>query len=447
MRRIIIITFSFHIAFCTPTFSQTDTLSSKAKEKIKTGWTFGAVPAIAFDSDIGFKYGGVVNFFYYGDGSTYPKYKHSLFFEWSRTTKGSGINQFTYDSEHLIPNIRVSAEASYLTEKALDFYGFNGYNSEYNMDYEDGESSSYISRMYYKMERQHLRLRTDFQGKIINNNIKWLAGFTHNNIRIGTVDIDNLNEGKPQNDMLPDTALLYDKYLEWGFIKDDQKEGGSCNLIKAGIIYDTRDNESNPMKGLWTTFQFVMAPSFLGNKDYSFTKIVMTHRQYITLIPVRLNLALRVSYQDKISGETPFYMLPFIYNSAPSMTRDGLGGAKTLRGIVRNRVVGDDYLYGNIELRYKFIKTVIFNQNIYFAIAGFSDFGMVTNKYKFPDNSNNPIAQNYIVSGSEESLHLSFGSGLYLALNENFVLALNYGLAKDKRDGDSGLYINLNFLY
>ena len=100
-------------------------------DKIKTGWTFGAVPAIAYDSDIGFKYGGVVNFYNYGDGTTYPKYLHSLYFEWSRTTKGSGINQFTYDSEYLIPNVRVSAEASLLTEKALDFYGFNGYESKY----------------------------------------------------------------------------------------------------------------------------------------------------------------------------------------------------------------------------------------------------------------------------------------------------------------------------
>ena len=102
---------------------------SKDKEKIKKGWTFGALPAIAYESDIGFQYGGVVNFYNYGDGSTYPKYMHSIYLEWSRTTKGSGINQFTYDSEYLIPGIRVTAEASLLTEKALDFYGFNGYES------------------------------------------------------------------------------------------------------------------------------------------------------------------------------------------------------------------------------------------------------------------------------------------------------------------------------
>ena len=125
-------------------YGQEEEQNSETKEKIKTGWTFGAVPAIAYDSDVGFKYGAVVNFFYFGDGSTYPKYLHSLYFEWSRTTKGSGINQFTYDSEYLIPGIRVSAEASLLTEQALDFYGFNGYEAYYNHNYEITDNPAYI---------------------------------------------------------------------------------------------------------------------------------------------------------------------------------------------------------------------------------------------------------------------------------------------------------------
>ena len=35
----------------------------KKAQNIKKGWTFGAVPAIAYDSDIGFRYGGLVNFY------------------------------------------------------------------------------------------------------------------------------------------------------------------------------------------------------------------------------------------------------------------------------------------------------------------------------------------------------------------------------------------------
>ncbi|MGC9344956.1 MAG: hypothetical protein ACP5E3_19785, partial [Bacteroidales bacterium] len=94
---------SLLLAFSFSLYSLHSQNETDDKEKTKSGWSFGAVPAIAYDSDIGFKYGGVVNFYDYGDGSIYPRYKHSIYLEWSRTTKGSGINQFTYDSKYLIP--------------------------------------------------------------------------------------------------------------------------------------------------------------------------------------------------------------------------------------------------------------------------------------------------------------------------------------------------------
>ena len=97
-------------------------------EKIKKGWNFGAVPAVAFDSDIGIQYGAIANIYNYGNGEIYPRYKHSIYVEWSRTTKGSGINQIKYDSEYLIPNIRFSADLSYFTDQALYFYGFTDSN-------------------------------------------------------------------------------------------------------------------------------------------------------------------------------------------------------------------------------------------------------------------------------------------------------------------------------
>ncbi len=114
-----------------------DTTSSKKEEKVKTGFSLGGVPVVAYDSDIGFKYGALVNLYWYGDGSRYPQYDHSVYVEWSRTTKGNGINQLTYETDKLLPGIRSLFEASYLTEKALDFYGFNGYQAVYDLDFEE----------------------------------------------------------------------------------------------------------------------------------------------------------------------------------------------------------------------------------------------------------------------------------------------------------------------
>lgn len=412
------------------------------KENKKTGLNFGALPAIAYDSDLGFKYGALASFYDYGDGSKYPMYRHSLYLEWSRTTKGSGVNQLIYDSEYLIPKIRTTVQLDLFTEKALDFYGFNGYEAHYNPDFEDENSNDYISRMYYRHERKLNHFKLDFQGNIIGRKLRWFGGVEYFGHKIATVNISKLNKGKDGNDLLPDTALLYDKLIEWNIIPQDQKAGGDHTFIKAGMVYDTRDNEPNPMTGIWTEAFLLAGMPALGTEKYSFSKLVVTHRQYFTLYPKVLNLAYRLSYQARVSGNMPFYMLPYVYNS--TITRDGLGGAKTLRGILRNRISGEDYLYGNLELRWKFYQRVILKQNLYVALAGFYDIGKVTGKYKVKANA---AALDYLDKGSRESWHSSYGTGLYFAMNQNFVVSFTYGMAIDKADGNNGIYIGLNFLY
>jgi hypothetical protein len=47
----------------------------------------------------------------------------------------------------------------------------------------------------------------------------------------------------------------------------------------------------------------------------------------------------------------------------------------------------------------------------------------------------------------DESFHNSVGAGLRIAMNQNFIIAIDYGKALDKRDGNSGVYIGLNFLF
>ena len=421
--------------------------------KVKTGWTFGALPAISFNSDLGFQYGALVNLYHFGDGSTYPKYRHSIYAEISRYTKGSGVNRLFYDSEFLIPGIRVTADLSYFTEKAMDFYGFNGYNAAYNANWEDEDDADYVSRLFYRHERQMFRFITDFQGPVIGKKLRWVAGLGILQNTLASVDIDALNEGKDVEDQLPDVPGLYDKYVEWGIIPEDQKEGGWTNHLKLGLVYDTRDNEPNPMKGMWSEILLFTAPKFLGNGDFGYSKISATHRQYFTLVPDRLSFAYRLNYLGTIAGEVPFFMQPYQINSfSASSNTDGLGGSKTVRGMLRNRVVGDAMAYGNFELRWKFYKGVVFNQNIYLALSAFSDMGKVLKEIDFDAPGlvgTFPITAdlNDFFLTEKEALHVTFGGGFRIAMNENFIVAVDYGTPKDKKDGGGGLYIGLNWLF
>ena len=431
-----------------------DSLSTKIKpggERIKKGLNFGALPAVAFDSDIGFQYGVLGNLFQYGDGSVYPDYRWSLYGEWSRTTKGSGINQLFFDSKYLLPHqIRITADFSFLTEKALDFYGFNGYEAVYNPAFEDdADEVNYISRVFYRHEWKLARITLDFQGKINQLPLRWLMGYGYFRTSIASVDIARLNKGRDDADTLPDVDGLYDKYVSWGIIPEEEADGGTHHFLKLGLVYDTRDNESNPNRGIWTELVAMTAPRFLGNTETAYTKLAITHRQYFTLKKEVLTFAYRLGWQGTISGETPFYMQHYMVNTFTRSTKnDGLGGARSLRGILRNRIVGDAFAYGNFELRYKFLKFYRWKQNFYFSLNAFTDIGMVTKEVNV-DKTLFPQEENYADYFSNKSggLHSSYGAGLRIAMNQNFILAFDYGLAGDKRDGDNGLYINLGFLF
>jgi len=434
-------------------FAQQESDSLKtppSKENIKKGWNIGFLPVIGYSSDIGLQYGGLANIYDYGDGSTYPKYFHSLYFEVSRTNKGGGINQFFYDSEKLLHGLRVTADVTYLTEKALNFYGFNGYEAVYNPLWEDDtqDSTIYKTRMFYRHERKLFRVGGDLQGKFSNPHLKWLGGFVFIQTKTAPVDIEKLNKGLSDSKKLPDVPGLYDEYVSWGVLSPEEKEG-SNSLLRLGLIYDTRDNEPNPMKGIWSEVIFAMAPSFLGDGDYGFIKIAAAHRQYFTLVNNDLSFAYRLAYQGTIAGKAPFYMQPYMINSfAQTTTIDGLGGSRNLRGIMRNRVVGDGMAYGNAEFRWKFYRFGLIKQNFYLALNAFADAGQVVQKIEV-DKSGIPenIDQSQYFSDGPEKPHVCLGAGLRVVMNQNFVISADYGAALDKRDGDTGLYIGFGFLF
>ena len=75
----------------------------KVESTVKTGWNFGVLPALGYDSNLGLLYGGIVNMFDYGDGSRYPDYDHNLYLQLSAYTKGSMDAILFFDSYSLIP--------------------------------------------------------------------------------------------------------------------------------------------------------------------------------------------------------------------------------------------------------------------------------------------------------------------------------------------------------
>lgn len=409
-------------------------------EFVKTGINVGPLPSVAYNSDTGFQYGALANIFFYGDGKIYPDYYHNVYVEWNHTTKGAGLTQLTYDSKYLIPGIRVTADLSHVVKNAWGFYGFNGAESQYNASWVDKTSADYKNPFYYAFKRNQLRFTANFQGNITDKTLRWLGGLGVMNFTVGSASTTTAWDTTGYNS----TATLYDDFVTWGAITPEEANGGLVTYLKGGIVYDTRDNEACPMKGLWEELLLTYAPKFLGEGG-GWLQLSAIHRQYFTLVPDKLSLTYRLAYQGILAGTQPFYLQGNIPDSRNN--RDGIGGSKTVRGIMGSRLVGDGYLYGNLEARWKIVRFKWIGQSWYFGINPYLDAGMVVQPYQY-DKTGIPMedVDDYL-TGNNETVHLAYGLGIKLAMNENMILSVDYGFAGSQNDGSTGLYIGLGYLY
>lgn len=443
MKKLLLLS-SFLILFIPFLNAQTDTLI----ERPKTSYNFGALPIVGFSTDVGVLYGVIFNLFNYGDGKIYPKYFQNLYLEVSKTSKGGRTYQMFFDSEHIIKGIRLTADISHLTEQALPFYGFNGTESIYDQRLANDQSSAYISRMFYSYDRKLTRVLINLQGSFGASHLKWLAGAQSIKYEINPVDVDALNKGLKESNKLPHVDGLYDDYAKWGLLENAEKNGGRLNFLSLGTVYDTRDNEPNPNRGIWSEAIIAVAAGVV-NPENGFTRLALTHRQYFTLIPRHLTFVYRLNLRQTLTGKTPFYFLSYQLSSRPFSTNiDGLGGSNTIRGILRNRIIADGMAMGNAELRFKAWQTYWHSQNIYISFTSFYDAGIVTKKREM-NLALVPTAerQNFFDTNKAGYLNQSAGIGMHFVMNQNFNVSFDYGRAISKVDGTAGFYMGLGYIF
>ena len=439
------------------------TLSAQEQEKekeMKTGWSFGILPTATFSADNGFQAGAFGDVYYYGDGSTYPDPLHKISWEASYFTKSHRMRLYlAYDSKYLIPGMRINASITYMNDPLYSFWGFNGPAA-----FDSGTPQSFTSVNYalwgnraltpninyFGMSRQMLRGLANVQGRITNN-LNWAAGLNFWKWNLG--DMRDNSEVKYDNDI-----TLYNYYKSIGAIKADEANGGMALEVNAGLVYDTRDIEAAPNRGIW-------AEAYLNGNvlDHRYLKACVYFRHYID-IPIHIPagdpvFAYRLAWQQTIAGETPFYMIqnnPLLVQR--NMISEGFGSSNTIRGLRENRVLAEGMAWANTELRVKLVNFKLLNQYFYVAVNPFFDAGIITKAYR--DDILTSIAHDTKLqgiagySGTDEvydpsrikDLIYSAGIGLKLAMNQNFIISAE--LAKCFTPGlDAGLWIGIGINY
>ncbi len=450
--------------------------STKRKKKdpdgIRTGWTFGVLPSVSYDADLGFQYGALTNIYYFGDGSTYPEYLHSFYVEASYTTKRYGVFRLFYDSKYLIPKHRLTIDMSYLPDAMCDFTGFNGYQSVFNDNWRNSKKYSteegYKSRAFYKFRRDIFRVSADIQGHIYNK-WNWNVGVGVLGYLTGPVNLGLINSGKKEENKLPDIDESYDKYVTWGLIKNNEKKGGVHPYARVGLTFDSRNQQTNPSKGIYSdaflTYSAAFNSDYFGDQtEFNNLKFNFNFRHYVPIYKDFISFAYRLSAQLTVAGNCPFYMNSY-WNTLyiQRVLYEGLGGGNTLRGIMRNRILSNGFAFANFEFRFKLCKFKIKKENFYIGLNPLFDVGMVLQPYDIDENrliksisENDPDfnideLSNYF--NFDKSViykpHFSAGIGLKIAMNDNFVLSVDWAVPFDKQDapGLANFYVKIGYMF
>lgn len=383
---------------------------------IKKGISFAPFPIVAFDQNKGLQLGALCNIFNFGDGSWYPNPKAQWYVEASFFTKGSMLFVLNYDNKTLIPGVRMCVGATFNRDKALDFYGFNGYEQSIDPN---------LPSTYYKTSRLVPCFKADFTGKIWKN-LYWKAGYQFKWFKTGIYEPDG---GK--------VPTLFENYLNTGIIDPSQIGSGFTSSIRAGLMYDSRDFEAVPTKGIWAEADLEGAPGWLGT-TVPYAKYYICFRHYVPIVREKLTFAFRLNWQGFFQ-DPAYYVLPFESQLGLGYDRDGFGGYRTIRGIVLDRIQGRSIVYFNTELRYRFIDFHLFRQNVGLALNGFCDGGRVV------------VPFGNRTADAAERMHLSAGGGFRIIVNRNFVLAAEYGVPFDIQDCPIGkrgsFYVNTGFIF
>ena len=450
MKKLLICTLLLAVAF--QGFAQEE----KPKE-VKTGWSFGLLPTATFSVDNGFQAGAFGDVYYYGNGKTYPDPLHKISWEASYFTKSQRMRLYlAYDSKYLIPNMRVNASVTYMNDPLYSFWGFNGGASLANLPatYDTYWTNKTTDINYFGMSRQMLRILANVQGRIVDH-LNWAAGINFWNWKIGDMqDKGYAKEGQDGKFFYDKEHTLFRDYQKLGIINADEATGGNALEINAGLVFDTRDIEAAPNRGVW-------AEAYLNGNvlDHRYLKACVYFRHYID-IPIHIKagdpvFAYRLAWQQTVAGETPLYMIqnnPLLVQR--NMISEGFGSSNTIRGLRENRILTEGFAWANTELRIKLVNFKLLNQFFYVAVNPFFDAGIITKAYREAafEQAKTATASTYMTldqiydATKVGDIVYSAGAGLKLAMNQNFIVSVE--LAKCfYKPLDAGMWLGIGINY
>lgn len=362
----------------------------KAQNSVKTdSVTYAFLPALAFNSDMGFIFGGIVSRYDY-------KEKMNPYYSFTNisaiiSTKGLASLDILIDKPQLF-DTEIRLLSNFYASRFLQesYYGLANYST---IDLNDTPISE-----FYEFQSFSIGLNTTFRYPLISQ---------VNSRQLDILAILNL-EYKTPWDNGDGRLITLEKPLGY--------KGGRTFMLGSGIIWEARDNEFNPTKGTYVESSFEAGNTIWGS---SFNTISLKHdmRHYLTFTIIKdITLANRF-FVKHTAGDTPYWKLSYA------------GDNETLRGYPFRRFLDDNVVILNNELR-----TWLFDfPSVTTRIGGvlFMDVGRT-----FPNGST--------LNSITDDLKVTYGFGGTSSLfTPDFIIRMDIGFSEE----DIGVYISIGYLF
>ncbi len=396
-------------------------LSEEDLKNKKEGLYFTGVPDISSDPVNGFGYGAEGSIYFNGKQSDpffkYTPYRAKLDVAMFNTTREQRELMLRLDVPYVFDTKwRFRAEAGYESNPNLLYFGIteqslrglsyypNGDVSQVavnNASYSDYENNLDDNNKFYNtyIKKEYI-LNVSLEHSFMEGRLRTLFGFEFANVGISTFGGNNLLQN--ENAVAP--------LLGMG--------RNNVGIFQTGLIYDTRDLETDPNQGIFAELTNELSLQAFGSA-FNFNKTFFHANMYQKVLPSlfkKVVFASRLGY-GYTAGAAPFFEYQDQWSSEGSI--EGLGGAHTLRGFKQGRFLGRAMNFNNLELRCRFAQGHLFNQHVAFSGVPFMDIGGVWDEVKNSFSFNN--------------YRFSEGLGLRIAWNVNTILRFDYAVSKEDR--------------
>lgn len=296
--------------------------------------------------------------------------------------------------------VRLDARVSYTRQTQTHYYGI-------------GNASERLPRGrfspgYYSYTRTHptfwLKVRINVGGPFF--------------VRIGNNYTESLYGIKPGSKLAEDIASP-DREVR---ALVNHPRDAAVDFFEYALLYDTRDNETEPTRGQFDKLQLRFSPGGSSHFPYRYAQANLTWRWYTTPIRNHLTVAMRLM-ADMLFGHPPLYELSRYDDTS------AIGGSSGVRGIPSGRYSGKVKVLGNIEARVPIADFTALGKPLRFGVAGFFDAGRV-----WADYTRHPE-----LDGRGLGLKYGIGGGLRLQQGHSFVVRLDAAWSPDARP--MGLYL------